>query len=208
MRGAEDHAVRGVDEVLRWGEGISPECLSFTAEFRETKVENFNDAVVPEHDVVGLDVAMDDADVVCRAKRAGDLNADLERVGWAEWSFSYPIAQCFAVDELGGDEVFRIDFVDLVDGENVWVVERGSRLGLLNESTHAFPGWIGDDVGRQNFECDFAIEFGVVGEINLTHATRAELGANFVSTDPFARGERQGLNPGEVLWALTKQRLL
>ena len=35
---------------------------AFTSEFRETKVEHFNDAVVTQHDVVRLDVAMNDAD--------------------------------------------------------------------------------------------------------------------------------------------------
>jgi hypothetical protein len=42
---------------------------------------------VPEHDVVRLDVAMDDADAVSRAQCAGDLNADVERVTGIEWSF-------------------------------------------------------------------------------------------------------------------------
>ena len=116
-------------------------------------------------------------------------------------AFSDPVAQCFAVDVLGGDEVFGIDLVDFVDGENVWMVERGSCLGFLDKSTHAIAGLIVDHVGGQDFQCDFAIEFGVVGEINLTHATRAELGANFVAANPFMRGERQGQSGGVVHWA-------
>ena len=55
-----------------------------------------------------------------------------------------------------------------------------------------------DDVCRQNFQRDFAIELRVVSEINLTHATRAELGANFVAADLFARGERQISHIGGV----------
>ena len=41
---------------------------AFTSEFCETKVENFNDAVVTQHDVVRLDVAMNDADAVGRSR--------------------------------------------------------------------------------------------------------------------------------------------
>ena len=55
-----------------------PIVCAFASEFCETEVENFNDAIVPQHDVVRLDVAMNDADAVSRGERAGDLNADVE----------------------------------------------------------------------------------------------------------------------------------
>ena len=59
-------------------------CLAFTREFCETKVENLNNAIVPQHDVVGLDVAMNDANAVGRAEGAGDLNADLKHFNRSE----------------------------------------------------------------------------------------------------------------------------
>ena len=114
-------------------------------------------------------------------------------------TFSDALAQCFAVDKLSGDELFGVDLVDFVDGENVWVVERRRCFGLLHKSSHAIAGLIVDHVRRQNFQCDFAIEFGVVGEVNLTHATRTELGADFVAANLFARGERQRSIRGSLL---------
>ena len=99
------------------------------------------------------------------------------------------LAQGFAVDEFSGDELFGIDLVDFVDGENVWVVECRSRLSLLQKPSHAIAGLVIDHIRRQNFQGDFAIEFGIVGEINFTHATRAKFGADFVAANLFAHGE-------------------
>ena len=107
MRSSEHHADAGVDHVLSRRHGISFEYLAFaTAEFGETKVEHFHDAVVTQHDVVGLDIAMNDADGVSRGKGAGDLDADVEGVAGGESGSSDATAECVAVDELGGDELF------------------------------------------------------------------------------------------------------
>src|SRR6185503_18689446 len=76
MRGAHDDSGCRVDEVLSRRERIRFGVFPFASELCETKVENFNDAVAPQHDVVRLDVAMRDADGVRRVKGAGDLYAD------------------------------------------------------------------------------------------------------------------------------------
>ena len=81
---AEHDADAGIDHVLRWRERVGLQTLSFTSEFCETEVEHFNDAVMTQHDVVGLDVAMNDADAVRGAECTGDLNTDVERFGWSE----------------------------------------------------------------------------------------------------------------------------
>src|SRR5215216_3802885 len=129
MSCAEHHANPGVDEVLSRRHGIGFSGGSFATEFGETKVEHFYDAVMTQHDVVRLDVAMDDADGVSCVKCAGHLNADVERFARCESAFSDAIAQCIAVDELGGDELLGIDLVDFVDSKNVWMVEGRSCLG-------------------------------------------------------------------------------
>src|SRR5205085_6364243 len=82
-------------------------------------------------------------------------------------------AQRLALDELGRDEMGRICFVDLVDGENIWMVEGRCRLGFLHEPIHAAA--IRGNVTGQNLQRDFASELGVLSKINFTHATRADL---------------------------------
>jgi hypothetical protein len=54
------------------------------------------------------------------------------------------------------------------------------------------------DFGWKNFQCDFAVESGVVGEVNLTHTAGAELRADFVAANFFMRGERQRACSGGV----------
>ena len=48
---------------------------------RETEVEHLHEPVAAEHDVLGLDVAMDDAGCVRRAEGSRDLRADLDHLG-------------------------------------------------------------------------------------------------------------------------------
>src|SRR5205085_2944050 len=167
--------------------------LSFSRELGETKVEDFHDAVATQHDVVGLYVAMNDTEAVSGGKRASDLNGNVDCFAWWKRGEADAVPKSFAVDELSGDELFGVDLVDLIDREDVWMVERGGGLCFLLEAAHAIAGAVvgGGDVGRENFQCDFAIELGVLSEINLTHATRAELGANFIAANPCTRGEGQ-----------------
>ena len=87
-----------------------------------------------------------------------------------------------------------MDLVDLVDRKNVWMVQSGRGFGFLDEAANAIAGGVSllfEDVRGKNFECDFAVETGVVGKINLAHAAGAKLGADFVASDFCIRGERQ-----------------
>src|ERR1051325_7719714 len=114
--GAEDHPGGSVDKSCRGREQVGISGFAFTREFGETEVEHFHDPVTPQHDVVGLDVAMNDADAVRGRKRARDLDADFERFEWREPATPDASAQGVAVDGLRRDELFGVDLVDLVDG--------------------------------------------------------------------------------------------
>ncbi len=156
-------------------ESVSSE-VALPREFSETEIEHLNDAVAAQHDVVGFDVAMNDADGVRGGKCARDLDSDVDNVGAGERSASDPVAQRFAVDELRDDEMLCVDLVDLVDRENVWMVQGGRGFGFLYETSNAVAGGAGlifDDFNRENFECYFAVESGVVSQIDLTHTARA-----------------------------------
>ena len=87
------------------------------------------------------------------------------------------------------------------------MIECRGGLGLLHKATHAIAAFR-VDVGGKDFDSDFAIEFRIVGQVNLTHAARAELGADFVTAECFACGERQLSIRGRIFWAPTKRRTL
>ena len=62
---------------------------------------------------------------------------------------------------------------DVVDGDDVRMVERARRLGLLNEALLALR--IGDLVVRQHLDGDDTIEVCVAGLVDHTHPALAEL---------------------------------
>src|SRR5689334_456331 len=102
--------------------------------------------VGPEHDVFWLDVAMNDADIVCRRERAGHLYGDLQDVGDLEPRLRKALPQRVAFNVFGGDQMQRADLGDLEDGDDVGMIQsrRGARL-LLKTAQSLFilceEGW-------------------------------------------------------------------
>src|SRR6266511_2599804 len=75
--GSHHGAGASVDHCFSWRLGVSSRTL-WLGQLGEAKTEKLNVAVAPDHDVLGVDVAMDDARGMRGCKRAADLNRDLE----------------------------------------------------------------------------------------------------------------------------------
>ena len=92
------------------------------------------------------------------------------------------IAECLAVEELrdhvGGLAVLAY----VIDGQDVRVIERGGRKGLLLESTK--PIGVGGKGRRQHLDGDLVAEPAVGGPIDPAHSASAQLAENSVVTDP------------------------
>ena len=88
------------------------------------------------------------------------------------------------VQELRHDVGHAVVGADVVDGEQIWMVERGGGARLLLESPHAIG--IADNVRQQDFESDLAAQPRVVGAIDLAHPARAERRLDLVGTDSCA----------------------
>src|SRR5438128_1947390 len=95
-------------------------------------------------------------------------------------------AQRSAIDKLHGDEVHSAALADFMDGGDVWMIERRRRLCFLSEAPHAVL--IRGEVSRQNLERNLTIQFCVLREIDLTHATRPELGNDSIVRQAGAGG--------------------
>src|SRR5262245_1291660 len=80
-----------------------------------------------------------------------------------------------------------IGLADFVNGQDVWMIERRSRLRLLHEAAHT-RGVFGKS-NRQEFERDLAAELGVFGQINFAHSACTEWRENFVAVQTRACGE-------------------
>src|SRR6202044_2827574 len=89
------------------------------------------------------------------------------------------------------DEIRRAGVrFDFVDGEDVWVIQRGDSAGFLLETLEAF-GFVGDR-RREDFEGDAAARARVARFVDFAHAARADQRDDFVGPKFSTSGEWQG----------------
>ena len=143
-------------------------------ELGQAEVEELGVAVPGDHDVVGLDVAVEDAGVVGLGQALGDLDGDLDRAHEVELAVGDDPADGPAVDILHGDEQVAVDLVDVVDLGDGRMRDGRGRAGLEEEPAPAFG--VGHQAGADHLEGDQAVETGVPGPVDDAHAALAELG--------------------------------
>jgi hypothetical protein len=79
------------------------------------------------------------------------------------------------------------NLTDFVNGDDVRMIERGSRFRLLHEAAHAFL--VLPELRREQFERDLAVEPHVLGKINLAPPTCAERGEDLVAIETGANSD-------------------
>ncbi len=140
--------------------------------FCEAEIEDFDAAVMGDHDVGGFEVAMDDALFVRGGERVGDSLGDFDDLRGRKATGVREAVERLAFDEFHGEEVDAFGFFDREDGDDVRMIERGDGTGFALEASEAIG--VGRGVGRENFEGDVPLEFYVGGAIDLAHAAGAE----------------------------------
>ena len=92
-----------------------------------------------------------------------------------------------ALEQFHGDEGLPIVLIDLVDGTNVLVIERGRRPRFHLETLQRLriPG----EIAGQEFQRDAASEFQVLRLVNHAHATTADLPQHAIVRNGFASQE-------------------
>src|SRR5262249_20980267 len=78
--------------------------------------------------------------------------------------------------ELGGDKVppagLRIRLTDFVNGEDVWMIERGCGASFLLEAADSFP--ILSETRQQQLERHWTVELRVARQVNHSHPARSD----------------------------------
>jgi hypothetical protein len=140
----------------------------------EAEVEDAGAAVGVDDDVVGFEVAVDDAAAVGggEAPTGGEEHGDDLAPGVRA---SQPLAEREALDELHGDEDLVAVGADVEEGDDVGVRELGHGLGLAQEAGAAEVLLLAAGEARvQELDGDLAVELGVIGGIDHAHAAGAE----------------------------------
>jgi hypothetical protein len=152
----------------------------------EPEVEH-HDAPVPDHHVLGLEVAVHDADRVGRREAASCGQEDVSELAPATRPRARPGVELRALDALGGKEDRVLMQADVVDRDHVGVAEPRQRLGLPQEARpvagRAAP------LVAQHLDRDLALELGIVGAVDDAHAASSEDAAHRVPPHDVARPE-------------------
>ena len=146
------------------------------ARARQSEIQNL-DAGLPDHDVAGLEIAMNDALGVRLDQRRHDLRGIQQRRFHRERSAFQPCRQRFALHQFH-HQVVRPNVVERAD---VRVVQRGNRARLALET--------GAELLVSDLDGDGAAQSRVDRPKDLAHAAFAELAFDAVWTQARARSQ-------------------
>ena len=147
----------------------------------EPEVEYLHRAVGPHLDVGGLQIAVNDALLVRRFERLGNLLRDRERLIERDRTSSNALREIVSLDQFHHEGGHAPALFEAVDGGDVWVVQRGERLGFTLEAREPISV-VRERLG-QDLDRDVAIQLRVAGPEDLPHAAFADAGDNFVDTE-------------------------
>jgi hypothetical protein len=170
---------RGRD--LRHLGGADPLELAITRE-REAEVEHDHATVAGEHDVAGLEVAVDQASCVGRREPAAGGDHP-RRPHVPPLASPQQRRERLALDELHREPHAAGLQPDVVDLRDVDVVEPRERAGLSHEPRlGARAGLTG--IAVEKLDCDASIELGIVRGPHDAHAATTELAREHESPRP------------------------
>src|SRR3989449_11719710 len=109
-------------------------------------------AVARHHDVVGLEIAVDDARGMCFCEAVSNVLQVAQELRELSVLVMNELTQRKAIDEFHGDEVQAISFTNFINVRDVRMIQRGSSLRLLSETPHSI--FIRRDFAWQNFQGD------------------------------------------------------
>ena len=144
---------------------------SRTAPASVCEVQHLHSAVLSHFDVGRLQIAMDDALLVRRFERFGDLSCDRQRLVDRHRALRNAVRQGRA-STSSITSAFAGRVFEPVDGRDVWVIERGEDFGFALKAGK--PVRVCRDRRGEDLQCDLALQSGVRRAIHLPHAARAE----------------------------------
>ena len=145
----------------------------FAGRSRQAEIGDADPAVAVEHDVGGLQIAMDDAAIVRRGQARAHLPRDLDRAVLRKAAdAAEQRRQILAVDVLHRQERVTLELADVVDAAHVGVrhLPRHPDFGVELHQPRGIPV----DLFGQELQRDRLAELEIVGPVDFAHPALAQ----------------------------------
>ena len=152
--------------------------FSGVTELGEAEVQHLDNAVARHHDVARLQVSVHHSGCVGLHQGIGDLDAIAQGLLLAQLSGLQQSSEGGPAHILHDDEICVALGVDLMDGDDIGMVERGCRHGLALKATPSARS--PRPVGGQKFDRHVPAQTGVTGKIDLSHGAGADALAHLI----------------------------
>ena len=168
-------------------------CRLRLGDLGDAEVEDLHDVALAvafdQHDVLRLEVTVDDAGGVRVLERAQHLAHDAERARRGHWSGADRVGQRLAGEELHHQEQRALAGAPEVrDGDDVRVSEAARRLGLALEAAGEL--FLAAELGQEDLDGEIAPHHGVLGAIDRAHAADADAADDAVALADDGADER------------------
>src|SRR5262249_36043757 len=115
---------------------------------------------------------------MCCRECAGNLSSNVQGFSQVKARAREKLAEGFTLYILHRNEVDTIHAIHFVDMSHTGMAQRCGSFGLLDKPAQLFR--VAGKLGIEQLERDFAMEFGILSEEDLTHPAGAEWGENLV----------------------------
>ncbi|QKK06682.1 MAG: hypothetical protein HND58_10675 [Planctomycetota bacterium] len=153
---------------------------------RKPEVEHLGDTLGCDHDVGGLEIAVDHPGLVRGLDPGCDLYRQLDRLINRQRPAVEAIRERLAIHELEDEVLCAVLFLDTVDPGHVWMVQARHGLGLALEACK--PDGVLGQVFRKGLYRDVSIQTRITGEVHHTHPAPAHLTKHLIRADGLAHG--------------------
>ena len=144
-------------DIVYGAERLARQRVLRGADAGNAEVRNLDAPVLQDHDVVRLDVAVDDAAAVCMLQRLGDLHGEMQRLAPVEPALLFQILlERDALDQFHDNIVHIAGAGNIIHTDDIRVRQHRDRLRLGMETSAELL--IAGEFIFQNFDCDQPVQ--------------------------------------------------
>ena len=144
-------------------------------QLRKAKVNHFDLSFIRYHHIGRLDVPVDDILRMCLRETFGNLDGDIDGIRYIDSPLLrlYLFFEAFPFVVGHGDEELAFTLINFMNGSDVGVVQFRCGSGFVYKS---IPGrFIACQFRWKKLQGDDTLEFCILGFVDITHASAAQL---------------------------------